>query len=152
VRLVVQENLVPGDAGLVARGTLARELGFDGLELRDSGTARGEELAAARAAGIATPTVCPEVSAFIGDFDANRRAAALDRLLGAWIDEFDASRPLALRAWLRRGAGDPGAWDDLRRAWAAAGDQARHLVRREWPRLERLLAEMRTERRDASPR
>jgi sugar phosphate isomerase/epimerase len=80
VRLVVQENLVPGDAGLVARGRLARELGFDGLELRDSGSARGEELAAARAAGIATPTVCPEVSAFIGDFDADRRAAALDRL------------------------------------------------------------------------
>ena len=79
MRLVVQENLVPGD-DLVARGALAREAGFDGLELRDAGTSRAEALAAARAAGVAMPTVCPEVSAFIGDFDPERRAAALASL------------------------------------------------------------------------
>jgi sugar phosphate isomerase/epimerase len=79
VRLVVQENLVPGD-DLVARGELARAAGFDGLELRDAGTARADALAAARAAGVAMPTLCPEASGFIGDFDPERRAAALDRL------------------------------------------------------------------------
>ena len=68
-------------------------------------------------------------------------AAALDRLLAAWIEGFDASRPLALRAWLRAAEGDAGAWDDLRAAWTAAGDQVRHLVRREWPRLEGLLTD-----------
>jgi sugar phosphate isomerase/epimerase len=80
VRLVVQENLVPG-ADLAARAAVARELGFDGLELRDTGTPRGAELAAARADGAWMPTVCPENEAFIGDFDPQRREAAIARLL-----------------------------------------------------------------------
>jgi DNA-binding SARP family transcriptional activator len=70
-----------------------------------------------------------------------RARAALDHLLDNWIDGYDASRPLALRAWLRRADGDAGAWDDLAAAWSAADDQVRHLVRREWLRLEPLLSE-----------
>lgn len=50
------------------------------------------------------------------------------------------ARLRALRAWLAHLDGDEARADrDLRRAWAQAGDQVPHLLRREWPRLEPLL-------------
>jgi sugar phosphate isomerase/epimerase len=79
VRLVVQENLIAAD-DLPGRAAAASAAGFDGLELRDTGTARAAELAAARAAGAWMPTVCPEADRFIGDFDAERREQAIARL------------------------------------------------------------------------
>jgi len=79
VKLLVQENLVPG-GDLAERAERARAAGFDGLELRDSGTARRAELAAAVAAGAWLPTVCPEMDRFIGDFDPVRREQALERI------------------------------------------------------------------------
>jgi sugar phosphate isomerase/epimerase len=79
VRIAVQENLVPG-ADASERAAAAVTLGFDGLELRDTGTARGPELAAARAAGAWMPSVCPETDGFIADFDPGRRERAISRL------------------------------------------------------------------------
>ena len=50
------------------------------------------------------------------------------------------ARLLAVHAWLLHDDGEAEAASAaLGDAWAQAGDQARHLVRREWPRLERPL-------------
>jgi len=50
------------------------------------------------------------------------------------------ARLLAVHAWLLHDDGEAEAASAaLGAAWAQAGDQARHLVRREWPRLERPL-------------
>ena len=65
--------------------------------------------------------------------------ATVDGALEARTPGTRAPRLLALRAWLREGEGDPAALEDLGEAWAEAGDQARYLVRGEWPRIERLL-------------
>ncbi len=76
MRLLVQENLVPG-ADLAARVAGARAAGFDGLELRDADPARLPEL---RATGARFATVCPESDGFLGDFDAAGRRRAVERL------------------------------------------------------------------------
>jgi sugar phosphate isomerase/epimerase len=59
----------------------ARRLGFDAIELRGAGegrfAARLDELKAAAAAGVIMPTVCVEMSHFVGDFDPDKRADAL---------------------------------------------------------------------------
>jgi DNA-binding SARP family transcriptional activator len=71
---------------------------------------------------------------------AGRAREVVDRTLQGLGEHVSPVRLLALRAWLRHGAGDEqGAWEDLPEALDRAGDQARHLVRREWPRLETLL-------------
>jgi sugar phosphate isomerase/epimerase len=79
--LAVQENLVPG-ATVPERMAFAAAAGFDGLEVRDSGPGRRDELAAAmRDGGGVIPTCCPEaVDGFLADFDASARARALDAL------------------------------------------------------------------------
>ena len=93
---------------------------------------------------------------------AGRARELVDRTLADLGEHVSPARLLALRAWLRHGSGDPeGAWEDLAAALERAGDQARHLVRREWPRLEALLWEAlergvlrprpRGRRRDAAP-
>ena len=71
--LAIQENLVPGDS-VAERLATARDAGFDGLELRD---ATRDGLEAVR--GFA-PTACPELGGWLGDFDADRRARAVDDL------------------------------------------------------------------------
>jgi sugar phosphate isomerase/epimerase len=104
VKLVVQENLVAdlAPAGdLAARAEVAAELGFDGLELRDTGTVRAAELAAAREAGAWMPTVCPEADGFIGDFDPDRRERAIVRL----TDQLDGLAAAGGRALIT-----PAAW------------------------------------------
>jgi sugar phosphate isomerase/epimerase len=73
VILAVQENLVPRDA-VADRLELAREAGFDALELRD---AARPGLEAVRGAA---PTVCPELPGWLGDFDHARRRRAIDAL------------------------------------------------------------------------
>ncbi len=73
---------------------------------------------------------------------AGRARELVDRTLADLGEHVSPARLLALRAWLRHGSGDPeGAWKDLAAALERSGDQARHLVRREWPRLEALLWE-----------
>jgi sugar phosphate isomerase/epimerase len=73
VILAIQEHLVPGDAG-AEKLAVAREAGFDGLELRD---AARDGLDAVR--GHA-PTACPELRGWLGDFDGARRAMAIEDL------------------------------------------------------------------------
>jgi sugar phosphate isomerase/epimerase len=78
-RLAIQETLVPGDS-VGERLAAATGAGFDGLELRDAGPARLDELRAALASGGSIPTVTPELAGWLGDFDAGRRRAALEEL------------------------------------------------------------------------
>jgi sugar phosphate isomerase/epimerase len=73
VTLAIQENLVPGE-DIEQKLAFARAAGFDGLELRDA--ARPGLAAVAGAA----PTACPELRGWLGDFDAGRRALAIEGL------------------------------------------------------------------------
>ncbi|GII79270.1 xylose isomerase [Sphaerisporangium rufum] len=83
MRLAVQENLVPGDS-LPEKFEIALRAGFDALELRGGGDlaleARLPELRRALAGGVVMPTICVDMTHFIGDFDAGRRADAVRQL------------------------------------------------------------------------
>ena len=83
VRLAVQEQYLQGDT-MTAKWQHAERLGFDAVELRGAGdgrfAARLPELRAAAAAGVPMPTVCVEMTHFVGDFDPDRRADALAQL------------------------------------------------------------------------
>jgi sugar phosphate isomerase/epimerase len=83
LRVACQEQLLPGE-GLQAKFEFARDAGFDGIELRGRGegrfAARLPELRAAARAGVPMPTVCVEMTHFIGDFDADRRRDAIAQL------------------------------------------------------------------------
>ncbi|WP_086825641.1 sugar phosphate isomerase/epimerase family protein [Allokutzneria sp. NRRL B-24872] len=78
--LSCQEQMLPG-ATLLAKWDFARRAGFDAVELRGRGDLsfrdRLPELRQAKAAGVVMPTVCVEMSHFIGDFDAERRRDAI---------------------------------------------------------------------------
>jgi ATP/maltotriose-dependent transcriptional regulator MalT/DNA-binding SARP family transcriptional activator len=64
----------------------------------------------------------------------------VEEALAACPDGASPCRLLALRAWLRDGEGDAeGALADIGAAWAAAGDEADHMMRRERRRLEPLV-------------
>lgn len=82
-RLAVQESACEGDT-LVEKFAFARSVGFDGIELgaRDNGVfvSRGDELRAARDAGVVMPTAVVHVQHFIGDFDPQKRREAIDEL------------------------------------------------------------------------
>jgi sugar phosphate isomerase/epimerase len=71
VILAIQENLVPGDT-VEGKQAAALEAGFDALELRDAARPGLD--------GLRAHTVCPELGGWLGDFDAGRRARALDDL------------------------------------------------------------------------
>jgi sugar phosphate isomerase/epimerase len=62
----------------------ACRLGFDAIELRGAGegrfASRLPELKAAVAAGVKMPTVCVEMRHFVGDFDTDKRADALQQM------------------------------------------------------------------------
>ena len=81
--ICVQEQHLPGDT-VLDKWRHARDWGFDGIELRGRGDgafkARLPELAAAAEAGVPMPTVCVEMSHFIGAFDPELRADAVDQL------------------------------------------------------------------------
>jgi sugar phosphate isomerase/epimerase len=79
--LTVQEQHVPG-ASLEEKYTVAREWGFDGLELRSKGdlhfASRLPELLRASKHGVVMETTCVEMDHFIGAFnDAARRDAIM---------------------------------------------------------------------------
>jgi DNA-binding SARP family transcriptional activator len=117
----------------VARGEAAAACGA--AERALSALAAAPDYERARGAAWLTP---PLVEAG----QAGRAREVVDRALAGLGEHVSPARLLALRAWLRHRSGDDvGAWDDVAAALERAGDQARHLVRREWPRLEALLWE-----------
>lgn len=81
MKVSCQEQLLPGET-LPEKWEAALAAGFAGIELRarDGFDARLPELRAAAAAGIPMPTVCPDTDHFLGDFDAARRADAVEQL------------------------------------------------------------------------
>jgi sugar phosphate isomerase/epimerase len=83
LRFAVQDVLLPGDS-LPAKWDFAQAHGFEGIEMWGRGGPafrdRLPELKAARAAGVVMPTVCVIMDHFIGDFDAGKRASALDNM------------------------------------------------------------------------
>ncbi|MEV4215071.1 sugar phosphate isomerase/epimerase family protein [Micromonospora sp. NPDC049662] len=83
IALACQEQLLPG-TNLIQKYALATALGYQGIELRGRGdlafARRLPELRRARAAGVVMPTVCVEMTHFIGDFDPDRSADAVRNL------------------------------------------------------------------------
>lgn len=81
--ITVQEQHLPGDS-LEEKFATAQHWGFDGIELRAAGDGaflrRLPELTRARAAGVVMPTVCVEMSHFIGAFDEALREDAIEQL------------------------------------------------------------------------
>ena len=83
LRLSVQESLLPGDT-LPQKWDAALSYGFEAIELRGQGghrlRERLPELRAAQRAGVVMPTVCVDMTHFIGDFDPALRADAVAAL------------------------------------------------------------------------
>jgi sugar phosphate isomerase/epimerase len=83
LRLSCQEQLLPAGS-LEEKWEMAQAFGFQAIELRGRGdgafAGRLPELRRAAAAQIPMPTVCVEMSHFLGDFDADRRRDALDQM------------------------------------------------------------------------
>jgi len=81
--ICVQEQVLEGDS-LEQKWELAQSWGFDGIELRGRGdgsfAARLPELRRAAANGVPMPTVCVEMSHFIGAFDAELRRDAIAQM------------------------------------------------------------------------
>jgi sugar phosphate isomerase/epimerase len=81
--ITLQEQHIPG-ATLEEKFDTAREWGFDGIELRAQGdlafAARLPELKRAQRNGVIMPTVCVEMSHFIGAFDDDLRRDAIVQL------------------------------------------------------------------------
>ena len=80
MKLAVQEQLLPGRT-LPEKFDSARRAGWDAIELRggpgNSFRDRLPELKKAARSGVVMPTVCVEMSYFIGDFDPERRRDAV---------------------------------------------------------------------------
>ncbi|GAA1973323.1 sugar phosphate isomerase/epimerase family protein [Microbacterium pumilum] len=100
----VQEQVLWGDS-LERKWELAQSWGFDGIELRAQGdgafAARLPELRRAAANGVNMPTVCVEMSHFIGAFDDDLRRDAVAQLS-------DQLRVMAILGG--RGAMTPASW------------------------------------------
>ena len=83
LRLSVQEQMIPGET-LEEKFTLAKQLGYDAIELRGRGDfafeKRLEEFERAKQAGVVMPTECVEMSHFIGAFDDTLRRDAIENM------------------------------------------------------------------------
>lgn len=81
--ICVQEQVLTGDT-LEEKWAQAASWGFDGIELRGRGegafAARLPELRRATANGVPMPTVCVEMSHFIGAFDPDLRRDAIAQM------------------------------------------------------------------------
>lgn len=87
----------------------------------------------ARCAALVAPVLA-------GSGHPGRAREIVEATIAARPGGFSAARLHALLAWLLHDEGDQfGSSRALAAAWAQAGDQARHLIRREWPRIERPL-------------
>ena len=84
-RLAAQEWMLDGDT-LEDKFAFAQSVGFDGIELGAVGGGafeqRADELGVARAAGVVMPSAVVLPTAFLGDFDPDRRRLAIDELAG----------------------------------------------------------------------
>ena len=104
MKILIQEQHIPG-SNLLEKLPTALDWGFDGFELRGQGDhalkKRRDELAAVHEAGGYFPTVCPEMSYFIGDFDADKRADAMTQLCSMLdvMAEFGGSGVMSPSAW-----------------------------------------------------
>lgn len=85
LRLAAQEWMLEGDT-LEQKFAFAQSVGFDGIELGAVGDGvferRADELRAAQDAGVVMPSAVVLPSAFLGDFDPDRRRLAIDELTG----------------------------------------------------------------------
>jgi sugar phosphate isomerase/epimerase len=83
VKLAAQEQLLPG-ASLPEKWEFAQRAGYDAIELRgrESFALRDRlpELRKAVADGVPLPTVCVDMSHFIGAFDADLRRDAIEQM------------------------------------------------------------------------
>ena len=83
MKLSCQEQLLPGET-LLQKWDFAEKAGYDAIELRGKGgyafRDRLPELRKAAAAGVPMPTVCVEMPHFIGAFDDDLRADAVEQL------------------------------------------------------------------------
>jgi sugar phosphate isomerase/epimerase len=81
--ICVQEQHLPGES-VQEKWEVAQAWGFDGIELRGRGegafAARLPDLRKAAAAGVPMPTVCVEMSHFLGAFDPELRRDALRQM------------------------------------------------------------------------
>ncbi|RZS66432.1 sugar phosphate isomerase/epimerase [Agromyces ramosus] len=81
--ICVQEQVLEGDT-LEQKWEIAQAWGFDGIELRGGGdgafAARLRDLRRAAANGVPMPTVCVEMSHFIGAFDDDLRRDAITQM------------------------------------------------------------------------
>jgi sugar phosphate isomerase/epimerase len=81
--ITVQEQHLPGTS-LEEKFEIALEWGYGGIELRAAGDLRFErrlpELRRAAKNGVVMPTVCVEMSHFIGDFNEDLRKDAITQL------------------------------------------------------------------------
>jgi sugar phosphate isomerase/epimerase len=104
VKLACQEQLIPG-AALEEKFDWARAHGWDAIELRGKGDFafrdRLPELRRARRAGVVMPTVCVEMAHFIGAFDPELRADAVQNM---------ASQLSVIAELGGRGAMTPASW------------------------------------------
>lgn len=79
----VQENLLPDETAL-DKWYAAQQMGYDGVELHGTDAAniraRLPELETAVTAGACFPSICVISDTFIGSWDADRRAVALDTM------------------------------------------------------------------------
>ncbi|MEO5920484.1 MAG: sugar phosphate isomerase/epimerase family protein [Pseudolysinimonas sp.] len=85
LRLAAQEWMLEGDT-LEQKFAFAQSVGFDGIELGAVGDRvferRADELRAAREAGVVMPSAVVLPTAFLGDFDPDRRRLAIEELAG----------------------------------------------------------------------
>jgi sugar phosphate isomerase/epimerase len=108
--VTVQEQHLPG-VSLEEKFAVAQAWGFDGIELRAAGDGRFRqrlpELQRAHAAGVVMPTVCVEMTHFIGAFDRELREDAIQQLrqqlsVMAAIDGLGAMTPASYGMFSRR--------------------------------------------------
>lgn len=72
--------------------------------------------------------------------DPDRARDIVESTIAERCDGYSTARLHGILAWLLHDEGDEaGAVAAMQAAWEEAGDQARHVVRREWPRIERAM-------------
>jgi sugar phosphate isomerase/epimerase len=83
MKIAAQEHLIPGET-LSEQWAVVHNLGYQGIELRGQGDfafeKRLSELNKARADGVYFPSVCVNMSHFIGDFDKAKRRDATENM------------------------------------------------------------------------
>jgi sugar phosphate isomerase/epimerase len=83
MKFAAQEHLIPGET-LTEKWDVIQHLGYEGIELRGQGDfafeQRLSELQKAQADGAYFPSVCVNMSHFIGDFDKAKRRDAIENM------------------------------------------------------------------------